>query len=72
MLAETPERLRQKAQACRRLAATVENVMREALWLDRADHWEQLAKEAEKLRLKKAKLSADYFGRYSTPFQVKG
>ena len=67
MLAETPERLRQKAQACRRLAATVENVMREALWLDRADHWEQLAKEAEKLRLKKAKLSADYFGRYATP-----
>ena len=53
MLAETPERFRQKAQACRRLAVTAENVMREALWLDRADHWERLAKEAEKLRLKK-------------------
>ena len=61
MLAETPERFRQKAQACRRLAVAAENVMREALWLDRADYWEQRAKEAEKLRLKKAKLSADYF-----------
>ena len=66
MLAETPERFRQKAQACRRLAVTAENVMRETLWLDRADHWERLARESEKLRLQKAKLSADCFSRYAT------
>jgi hypothetical protein len=45
--------------------------MREALWLDRADHLEQLAKEAEKLRLQKAKLRADHFGRYATPSRLR-
>ena len=25
-----------------------ENVVREAIWLDRADYWEKLAKEAER------------------------
>ena len=49
LLGETVAQLRQKAEACRQLADTSENVMRKALWLDRADHWEQLAKEAEKL-----------------------
>ena len=54
MLDETAAQLRQKAKACQQLADTSENVMRQALWLDRADHWEQLAKEAEELsRLEK-------------------
>jgi hypothetical protein len=46
---EEPALLRLKAEACRRLADTSEDVMRQALWLDRADHWNQLAKKAERL-----------------------
>jgi hypothetical protein len=48
MLDEGPTQLRLKAEACRQLAGIAEDVMRQALWLDRADHWERLAKEAEK------------------------
>jgi hypothetical protein len=59
MLYGEPAQLRLKAEACRRLADMSENVMREALWLDRADYWEQLATKAEKLlRASKHKLRA--------------
>jgi hypothetical protein len=49
MLSKNPAQLRQKAEACRQLADTAENVVRNAMWLDRADYWEKLAKEAEGL-----------------------
>ena len=48
MLDKPPDLFRLKAEACRQLADTAENVVREAIWLDRADYWEQLAKEAER------------------------
>jgi hypothetical protein len=38
--------LRQKAEACRRLADIAEDAQRKALWIERADHWEQLAAKA--------------------------
>ena len=44
-----PALLRLKAETCRLLADTAENVVRNAIWLDRADYWDKLAKEAEKL-----------------------
>jgi len=54
MLDDGPIQFRLKAEACRRLADVAENVVRNALWLDRADYWEQLAKAAEKrLQLEK-------------------
>jgi hypothetical protein len=40
--------LRLKAEACRKLAGMFEEPERKALWIERASHWEQLAKEAEK------------------------
>jgi hypothetical protein len=43
--------LRLKAEACRRLAdmaAAADDPVREALWLTRADHWEELAIDAAK------------------------
>lgn len=45
-----PTELRQKAEACRRLADSSESVERKDLWLKRADEWEKLAIEAEKRR----------------------
>lgn len=45
---EDPAQLRLRAEACRRLADTSENAERKELWLDRANHWEQLALKAEK------------------------
>jgi hypothetical protein len=40
--------LRRKAEACRRLADMSEDAKRKAMWLERADHWEQLAVKAAK------------------------
>lgn len=40
--------LRLKAEACRRLADLAEDAERKALWLKRADDWEQLATKAAK------------------------
>ncbi len=45
---DEPTQLRLKAEGCRQLAATSEDAKRKALWLERADHWEKLATEAEK------------------------
>jgi hypothetical protein len=42
--------LRQKAEACRRLADISESAERKALWLKRADEWEKLAIAAQKRR----------------------
>lgn len=39
--------LRSRAEACRRLADFSNDAARKALWLERADHWEQLAAKAE-------------------------
>lgn len=48
-----PSQLRLKAEACRRLADLTEDAEREAVWLGRANDWEQLATKAEKkLRFK--------------------
>jgi hypothetical protein len=41
-----PALLRLKGEICRLSADPAENVVREAIWLDLADCWEQLAKEA--------------------------
>jgi hypothetical protein len=46
--------LRMKAEACRRLAELSDDFAREALWLRRADHWEQLATEAAKAQGRRA------------------
>lgn len=40
--------LRLKAEACRRLAELCDDSAREAVWLERADHWEHLATKAAK------------------------
>jgi len=40
--------LRRKAEACRQLADMDQSAERKALWLKRADDWEQLAIKAEK------------------------
>jgi hypothetical protein len=40
---------RQKAEACRRLAAMSEDERRKLVWLERADYWAQLARKATKL-----------------------
>jgi hypothetical protein len=37
-----------KAEACRRLADLADDEQRKALWIERADHWEQLAVKAAK------------------------
>jgi hypothetical protein len=47
--------LRLKAEACRQLADTSEEAKRKALWIERAEHWEKLAKEAEKRAAKKTR-----------------
>ena len=47
MLDDSAE-LRLKAEACRKLVGMFEEPERKALWIERASHWEQLAKEAEK------------------------
>ena len=44
-----PALLRLKAETCRLLTDTAENVVRNAIWLDRADYWDKLAKETEAL-----------------------
>jgi hypothetical protein len=38
-----PTELRQRADVCRILASISDTAERKALWLARADHWEQLA-----------------------------
>lgn len=46
---DEPAQLRLKAEACRRLAdISHDHTERKALWLKRADDWEQLARKAEK------------------------
>jgi hypothetical protein len=40
--------LRRKAEACRQLADMDQSAERKALWLKRAEYWEQLATKAEK------------------------
>ncbi len=46
---DEPAQLRQKAEACRRLADMYEeDPERQTLWIERADHWEKLAIKAEK------------------------
>jgi hypothetical protein len=47
-MSEDAAQLHLRAEACRRLADTSENVDRKELWLERADHWGQLAVNAEK------------------------
>ena len=47
-MSENPIALRRKAEACRQLADVDQSAERKALWLKRADQWEQLAIEAEK------------------------
>lgn len=42
------ESFRQKAEACRQLADIEESREREALWIERAEHWEQLATKTER------------------------
>jgi hypothetical protein len=45
-----------KAEACRRLANTAENEYRKALWIERAQYWDQLAAEsANQLQRQKPK-----------------
>jgi hypothetical protein len=39
--------LRRKAEACRQLADLDQSSERKALWLKRADHWEELAIKAK-------------------------
>jgi hypothetical protein len=46
--------LRLKAEICRLSADTAGTVVREAIWRDLADCWEQLAKEAERAGLSAA------------------
>ncbi len=45
---EDPAQHRVKAEACRRLADLAEDAERKALWTERADKWEQLARKATK------------------------
>jgi hypothetical protein len=45
-MGDDPAQLRLKAEACRRLADITEDTQRKALWIERADHWEQLASKA--------------------------
>jgi hypothetical protein len=52
---DEPAQLRLKAEACRQLADTSEEAKRKALWIERAEHWEKLAKEAEKRAAKKTR-----------------
>jgi len=47
-MSENPIALRRKTEACRQLADVDQSAERKALWLKRADQWEQLAIEAEK------------------------
>jgi hypothetical protein len=48
---DEPAQLRLKAEACRRLAdISDDRTERKALWLKRADDWEELARKAEKRR----------------------
>jgi hypothetical protein len=46
--------LRLKTEACRRLAELFDDSAREAVWLQRADHWEQLAIKAAKAQARRA------------------
>jgi len=46
-MVEDPLALRRKAEACRQLASLDQSGERKALWLKRADDWEQLATKAE-------------------------
>jgi hypothetical protein len=47
-MVDDPAQFRLKAKACRRLADIAEDEQRRALWIERADHWEQLAAKAAK------------------------
>ena len=49
-----PAELRQKAEACRKLAGMFEEPDRKVLWIERAGHWDQLAIEAERRKLREA------------------
>jgi hypothetical protein len=67
---DEPTQLRFKAEACRRLAdMSNDDTERKALWLHRADDWEQLASKAEKeLRRRRSKsLLARRIERYCPP-----
>jgi hypothetical protein len=44
---------RLKAEACRRLADLSEEDARKALWIERADYWEELAVKAAKAQRQK-------------------
>jgi len=45
--------LRMKAEACRRLADMSDDALQKAIWLERADDWEGLAKKAERAAAKR-------------------
>jgi hypothetical protein len=47
-MGEEPGHLRMRAEACRRLADIADDEANKALWLKRADHWEEMAAKAEK------------------------
>ena len=51
---DDPAQLRLKAEACRRLAEIADDdAERKAIWTERANYWDQLARKAEKhLRVK--------------------
>jgi hypothetical protein len=57
---DDPILLRLLAEACRKLARVFEEPDRKVLWIERAGHWDQLAIEAErrKLRVEPAAASA--------------
>lgn len=47
---DEPAQLHRKAEACRLLAEMYEeDPARQALWIERADHWEKLAIKADEL-----------------------
>jgi hypothetical protein len=49
-MSDQADHLRLKAEACRRLADLSDDIHRKLLWLERADHWERLAKKAVKVQ----------------------
>jgi hypothetical protein len=51
---DDPILLRLLAEACRKLAGVFEEPDRKVLWIERAGHWDQLATEAERRKLREA------------------
>jgi hypothetical protein len=51
---DDPILLRLLAEACRKLARVFEEPDRKVLWIERAGHWDQLAIEAERRKLREA------------------